>query len=344
MCPPDKEERLINQSKGLICGALRNRRWIKVRVLAQFAGLAQSLTLAIRRGRMYLRSLYDCISTKRTWDSDVRLSKQAIRDLRWWTQLRRENLSRAIFREATTATLFSDSSGYAWGGVLNGTVISHGLWTSAQRERHHITELELLAVLENVKAHLPRLRRRKILVLEDNQAVCYVFRNSSSRSPVLMALLRETWAICELNDIELSVQYVSTHDNLSDAPSRMRHSDHWRLLPDVLAYVEKKFGFKHTVDRFATAATTLLPRFNSPFPDPEHRSEAVDGLSTDWHCEHNWWHPPVHLLNSVATRLQREPAVHGTVVAPYWPTEAWFSALRGVAASAVVVPQGNSLV
>ena len=102
MCPPDKEERLINQSKGLICGALRNRRWIKVRVLAQFAGLAQSLTLAIRRGRMYLRSLYDCISTKRTWDSDVRLSKQAIRDLRWWTQLRRENLSRAIFREANT--------------------------------------------------------------------------------------------------------------------------------------------------------------------------------------------------------------------------------------------------
>ena len=117
--PPAKQDALRSGAKGLICGALRHRRWISARVIAAFARRAQSVQLALPIARLYLRSLFDDLSTKQTWDSDVRLCKQTLRDLSWWSELDKVHCSRAIYREATHATLFSDASMRGWGGVLN---------------------------------------------------------------------------------------------------------------------------------------------------------------------------------------------------------------------------------
>ena len=116
-----------------------------------------------------------------------------------------------------------------WGGVLNnstGNVICHGLWTAEERSKLHITELELLAVLENVKRLLPRLQRRRVLLLEDNSAVVWIFHNKTTRQPRMMATLRELVATLDLNDTELDVRYVRTDVNLADAPSRFSAKDH----------------------------------------------------------------------------------------------------------------------
>ena len=271
----------------------------------------------------------------------MRLTRQALRDLDWWVNIEKRWQQRAIWREATSATLFSDASMRGWGGVLNQTVLTHGLWTKKEREQH-ITELELLAVLRNVECLLPRLRKRRVLVLEDNSAVVWIFHNHTSRQPRLMALLRETCALCDLNDITLAVRYVSTHANLADIPSRYRGRDHWRLTGEVFKAVEKELGVTHTVDRFATKATTLLPRWNSPHPEPG--SEGVDGLACEWLPEVNWVHPPPSLLTEVVARVEREPRICGTVVTPYWPAEAWFATLHRHCARAIVVPHAPSLV
>ena len=143
-----------------------------MRVLACFTGLAQSLHLAIPPTRLYLRSLYDVMSTRRGWDSEVRLSKQALRDLDWWAHLPEQHLQRAMYREATTATLYTDASMRGWDGVLNNTAFVHGIWTREQSSQH-ITYLELLGVLKSVQALLPRLKRRRVLLFVDNQAVVY---------------------------------------------------------------------------------------------------------------------------------------------------------------------------
>ena len=119
MVPPGKEERLRKGARDILCRAARHRRWLPVRVLAGFAGLAQSVQLALPLARLYLRAIFDVIKTKHSWESDVRLTKQALRDLAWWTELSTRWTERAIFREATTATLYSDASMRGWGGVLN---------------------------------------------------------------------------------------------------------------------------------------------------------------------------------------------------------------------------------
>ena len=310
-------------------------------MLAAFTGLAQSLQLAIPPCRLYLRSLYDTMSSKKNWESDVKLSKQALRDLSWWAALEEQRfLQRAIYREATTATLYTDASMSGWGGVLNKTAFVHGIWSKAE-SASHITHLELRGVLNSVKALLPRLSHRRTLLFVDNQAVVYIIRNFTSRSPVLMAELRGLVGICETANATLDVQWVPTDRNLADEPSRRRAPDHWKLDPSVFSAACARFRLAPTVDRFATAATRLLPRWNSPCPEPG--AEGVDGLSQAWEEECNWVHPPLHLLPEVATKLERGPAT-GIVVTPFWPAEQWFQTLRGLATESLVVPHCRSLV
>ena len=173
-------------------------------------------------------------------------------------------------------------------------------------------------------------------------AVVWIFHNHTSRQPRLMALLRETCALCDLNDIQLAVRYVSTHHNLADIPSRYRGHDFWKLTQQVFNAVEKEFNVSHTIDRFATKQTTLLARWNSPHPEPG--SEHCDGLSSEWLPEVNWLHPPPNLLTEVAARIEREPQIRGTVVTPYWPTEGWFTTLHRHCDKAIIVPHARSLI
>ena len=341
MVPPPKQVRLQTGAKSIICGSLRRRRWIASRVLAGFAGLAQSVQLALPRARLYLRSFFDVLKTKRNWDSDVRLSKQALRDLQWWTTLDEIHCRRAIYREATMATLFSDASKRGWGGLLNGQVICHGLWTEKEREAH-ITELELLAVAKNVAVLLPQLKRRRVLLLEDNAAVVWISYNKASRAPRLMMHLRNLIGLLDMNDTTLEVRYVSTHSNKADMPSRFQGTDHWRLRASVFRRMESLAGLRHTVDRFACRATALVPRYNAPYPEPG--AEAVDGLSQSWLHEVNWLNPPPDLLPNVLSRLEREPGIHGTLVTPYWPAESWFAAAQRVSRCARVLPSAAAAV
>ena len=88
-------------------------------------------------------------------------------------------------------------------------------------------------MVKNVVTFLPRHKNRRVLVLEDNQAVVYIWRNKTSRSPFLMATLRGLMAICDVNNIAMNVQYVNTKVNLADEPSRRSGADHWKLLPEV---------------------------------------------------------------------------------------------------------------
>ena len=329
LVPQEKESKLASFARGLIVQAKRNRRLIPRRQLAVFTGLAQSVYLAVPLSQLYLRSLHDCGAQGRDWACNVRLSRQAIRDLQWWADLSSHNLGRAIWRSPVQATLHSDASTFAWGGVLDGRLLAHGLWTTAER-KHHITVLELMAVTRNLKAFNAgrRLAFKTIHLHEDNQAVVYILRRKTSRSAVLMAELRRLWAFVDEQEIRLqSISYVRSEDNIADAPSRLTGSDSWRLRASLFQELDEAWG-PHTVDRFASASNYLVPRFNSLHEDP--LAEAIDCFSEDWTEEKNWLHPPIGCLDQVAQFLREQPSA-ATVIVPRWPSYPWFQALRELA-------------
>lgn len=256
--------------------------------------------------------------------------------MQWWIDLPSQDLHRTIWRSPDQAELHSDASKFAWGGVLNGTALAHGIWTSAER-RHHITTLELIAVIRNVQAYLPRLKHKRVLVHEDNQAVIYIIRERTTRSPVIMAYLRKLWCILDTNCIDLRLKYVRSALNPADAPSRLHGKEEWPVWREIFDEMQTLMG-RNTVDRFASAHNAHLPRYNSEFADPA--AEAVNAMTQDWREEDNWVHPPIDLLADVAQKLREQPAA-ATVVCPYWPSYAWFRDLRELSCQMVVRPNAE---
>jgi hypothetical protein len=66
-----------------------------------------------------------------------------------------------------------------------------------------------------------------------------------------------------------------------------------------------RFG-KHSIDRFASALNTLLPRYSAGRKDPT--CEAVDALhlpDNDGRRENNWCNPPWPLLPNLVQNFVR---------------------------------------
>eukprot|EP00873_Tetraselmis_striata_P011443 jgi/Tetstr1/431707/TSEL_021232.t1 len=136
------------------------------------------------RARFYLRVLHDVVGSK--WGGRlVRMTHQLRRDLQWWTAVPTQSNGCPIHRPMETAYVHCDSSGFGWGAVLNGRLEARE-FRGAADERRHITLKEMKAVQLAVEPFLPHLAGRRVLLHEDNQAVCNVLVGLTSRSPEMM--------------------------------------------------------------------------------------------------------------------------------------------------------------
>ena len=342
--PPPKRDRIKTFAKDLIRDSRRHRRLCPARHLASFAGLCQSVYLALPCARMFLRSMHDALATKRSWEGNVRLSRQCYRDLEWWSRLPEENIGRPIGTSPTTKTVSSDASGYAWGGILAGKW-AHGRFKSAE-ECHHIMVKELIAAHRTIETFLPELRNHHVRFLEDNQAVVYMVRSRTSKSPVLMGLLRRFYAMLDMASIKISMEYVRSADNDSDAPSRLVDKSDWALAPRVYDLIDSQWG-PHTHDCFASVDTSQCATHDSRYRTPHCRTG--DTFSQDWETpgRHNFVNPgwqaryqPYALLERVGHLLQLRPRASATVITPYRPGHAFFQTLRRLAVGFSVLDVG----
>ena len=326
--PPAKLSGLMQQAGAILAIASAARRLVAVRTLAGFVGYAQSVELACPEARFYLRALHDVMATRTSWEARVRLSRQALRDLRWWRHVGTADVSRAIWRAPTDRSLFTDASHLAWGGALDGTVPAQGMWVGRECGRH-INYLELLAVYRSVMAFEGELRGSSLLLWVDNMTIVQVLTNRTSRSPELMHLLRKVWRLIDAAGISLTVRWIASKENsLADALSRGSPFDDLEILDAVWAEIERRWG-PHTVDRYARPETARCARFNTLLP--EAGSEGAMALSQDWHGENNYVFAPVTDLPRVAQLLQEQPLVEATLVVPHWPAQAWWQQLTDVA-------------
>jgi len=181
-----------------------------------------------------------------------------------------------------------------------------------------------------VESFLPHLAGRNVLMHEDNQAVCHILSGLTSRSPEMMAELRRLWCLLDSHGIHLRARYIRSAANIwADRLSRHLDSDDWQLDPLLFAELERRFG-PHSIDRFASALSTLLPRYNAAWLDPT--CEAVDSLhlpDADWRRENNWCNAPGPCYptscRSCSRVAQRRPSSprdgrgrRGTMHSPRW--------------------------
>ena len=88
-------------------------------------------------------------------------------------------------------------------------------------------------------------------------------RKLSSKQPLVQKLLRRFWALCDLNSIRVTMDYVRSEHNEADAPSWEISSDEWGLDPQVFRMVEQELQVQHTIDLFASMLYHETPRYVS---------------------------------------------------------------------------------
>ncbi|XRB22085.1 hypothetical protein RI054_29g119350 [Pseudoscourfieldia marina] len=336
-----KADKLRRLARDLLCEAQRSQRKVRKRELAAFAGLGQFVHLALRPARFHLREIYDVIGTLQGWNGRVSLTKQALRDL--------EMVGTPPGRGYGLSDLAPDRNGHAahrqlWfrlGSRARRQVEARGYWTSEEAE-DHITLNELRAVTRAVTTFRSQLEGKTVQHFEDNMGVVHIINGLTTRSPAIMAELRLLWRVLDLNGINLLTEYINTKENVhADALSRLDDEEDRQLNPKVFRMIDAVE--QHSVDRFATALNTLLPRFNSRWEQPG--AEAVNSLALSdehWRSEKNWCNPPWSLLPTLADKLEQSGAA-ATVVTPDWPRENWAAKLDALAIEVTRIPAHTGL-
>ena len=129
-------------------------------------------------------------------------------------------------------------------------------------------------------------------------------------------------------NITIRARYLQGQKNqVADKLSRRLDHHEWMLARSMIAYLDSLWG-PHTIDRFASALSTQLPKYNTRYLDPN--GMGIDALAQlDWGLENNYVNPPIRLLKSVMNIIRNQKA-EATVIAPWWPAQTWFQDLKNM--------------
>jgi len=322
-------------------------RWVPAKLLARLLGLAAASQVAVPTARLWSRACHDLIATlpadssgKKRWHESVRLDRPSLSDIRTWAAFSYDHPAngRPIWTaSSTTRTLHTDASTFAWGAVLDE-------WGGAKRAEArgyfgpvdralHITAQELLAVIYGVDAFAEELRGHSVAIYIDASSVEWALRRGSSRSAVLMPMVRQAWIRWAELGLRVFIRPVRSKENPADAPSRYIDKSDWKLHPSCFQALSQRWG-SHSIDLFATETNRQVPRFCTRWPSP--LAVALDAFAISWAAEARpWINPPWDLLPRVLQKLRLEGA-SATVIAPRWLSATWWPDLVELAREILV--------
>jgi ribonuclease HI len=323
---PRRLQRLQELAEVLHMAPARNQRWVDRRLLQVFCGLAISVLLAAPLVRPYLRQLYEAVA--RGTGPRTKLSRVALRDL----DMLMDVLSASTTLDAPMTTysagtvlMDSDASLTGWGASLRQPDqarsspgwTAHGGWPPGPEVPIYV--LELRAVLLGLQSFRGQMRG-VVELATDNAAAAFSLRGWASRSKAARKVLAEIWKELDQQRRRLAVRWIPTAENHeADRLPRCADRSDWQLAAPVVDFAVKGWG-KPTIDRFASAANALCPRFNIWLAQPG--AEAVDAFTQAWSSERNWINPPWPMATRALTTLLEQPLAEAIVVLPWWPDAA----------------------
>ena len=107
--------------------------------------------------------------------------------------------------------LFTDASLQGFGGFFNGYWFSHPRPATAN---HHISVLELFAVLAAVSTWSIQLSNRQIIIFTDNEPIVSMWKSGSSKDKAIMALVRELFFTSTNHNISVTFRHIPGTNNV----------------------------------------------------------------------------------------------------------------------------------
>lgn len=186
--PADKWERAVDMLQGL-----RGKKKVTLHDLQCCLGLLQFCCRAVEAGRAFLRRLIDLTLGVTRPNHHIHMNNEARKDINTWLVLlehfgRTSIMKQRTWTSANSVKLYSDSSDLGW-GLVYGDKWAYGEWPALWKE-YDINIRELYPISLAMGLFGESLKGQRILFCTDNQAVAYSVRKQTSRSPVMMRLLR----------------------------------------------------------------------------------------------------------------------------------------------------------
>ena len=296
------------------------------RGLSRLTGILVSMGLALGPVvRLWTRGLYREILNSPSWDSIFTISGEAKREVQFWTE-NFTNTGYPIWSPSPKIDVmtYSDASNTGWGGyaVEIGDLSATGCWSEAECKKSS-TWREIRGTRLVLESLLDNLRGKEVLHRSDNMNTVNIMSVGSRKADLHQEAI-DIYKLCRENDIRLSVEWVNRDANeQADALSRSEDANDYSLNWSAFQELENRWG-PHTVDRFASHRTKLLPRFCSRFLNPG--CEAVDAFTVHWAGENNWIFPPPYLIPRVLQHMAQGNEI-GTLVIPEWHSAPWWPLL-----------------
>ena len=220
---------------------LQNRK-ITLRQMQSLIGSLQFACRAIRPGRAFCRRLISSISGLTKPFHHVTVTKHIKADLRMWLEFFQNFNGVSVFLNRTWDTsqcieLFTDSAGgigLGFGAYLDAKWIS-GVWPD---EWHATGVTKIISLLEFFPIYVAisvwgnLLANKKIIFRSDNVGVVEILNSLSSKSDLIMQLVRPFVLMCLKHNILFRGEFIAGAVNdIADAISRLQWERFRNLAP-----------------------------------------------------------------------------------------------------------------
>ena len=308
------------------------RKFNKVRILASFVGLLQSIRKASGPiVSVMTRSLYFAINNAKRWESFVRIDDLAKTEVKWWLEnvrkVKKFPISDSLSSVATGIKVASDGSSI---GFYSYEVDSKKRLAcraySAVECKQSSTYRKLLAfhATWTSRENLECYRNKRIAHFTDNKALVFIIAKGSRNRTLHPLIVEVTLKLREFG-IKVDPVWLSREEGMikyADMGSRDFHSDDISLDYFTFQEAERKFG-SFTVDGFASSGNAKCSTFFSRRDVPG--SAGVDFfMQTLKPSEFYWLFPPISMVCQAIEHLAIHKA-RGVVLVPVWPRSSFFS-------------------
>ena len=207
--PSEKTEKIQKE-----CRHTLNRLEVTGRQLAHIIGLMTSVLPAVLPAPLHYRALQrlrvEALDRKKSpnYDTPVKLSLEASKDLRWWISSLGYHNGRPIYTQEPSLVLESDASKKRWGAHCRESGMSTGGPWTREESQAHINWLELKAAHLAIQSFVKHPNCHIQMFLDSQVAIAYINQMGGTHSLRLCKLAKEFWEWCMKHQITVHAEHL----------------------------------------------------------------------------------------------------------------------------------------